>query len=179
MTITGMAARRCVQLALLGASAPVSSAVMAAPALAQNATAIEEVVVTARKVAENLQDVPVAVTVLSGEPIRAIYGDGWAGGIRQINPATGLPSNAFLPNGVIQKHGKYNDRNELTGRVKAKVLLGESAELTARPTRDHPGRQRRLHRRQSSSGSSTPLAATCATSASPWCRSGPMLSAQF
>ena len=51
MPITRMAARRCVQLALPGASALVSSAVMAAPALAQNATGIEEVVVTARKVA--------------------------------------------------------------------------------------------------------------------------------
>jgi iron complex outermembrane recepter protein len=270
MPTTRRTAHGCAKLALLGASALVSSAVVAAPALAQNATAIEEVVVTARKVAENLQDVPVAVTVLSGaqleaknaarlsdfalftpgfkvmpaptnltgfflssrgqvqndslatldpsvatyvdelnwarayglnanlvdvssiqmlrgpqgtlfgrntaggalllttnDPnlegfsgkaaasygrfneregelilnmplndmiavrgaVRAIYRDGWAYGIRQINPATGLPSNAFLPNGVIQKHGKYNDRNELTGRVKAKVQLGDSTDL--------------------------------------------------
>jgi iron complex outermembrane recepter protein len=271
MTITGTAAHSRIRLALLGASALVSTALLAGPALAQDdGTAIEEVVVTARKVAENLQDVPVAVTVMSGTQLEAknavrlsdfalftpgfkvmppptnitgfflssrgqvqgdtlatldpsvgtyvdelnwarAYGlnanlldvasvqmlkgpqgtlfgrnttggalllttndpsfdgfsgkasasygrfneregelilnmplndriavrgairntdrDGWAYGIRQINPATGLPSNAFLPNGVIQKIGKYNDRNELTGRLKARVKFTENTEL--------------------------------------------------
>jgi iron complex outermembrane receptor protein len=61
--------------------------------------------------------------------IRSSDRDGWAYGIRQINPATGLPSNAFLPNGVIQKHGKFNDRHELTGRLKGRVKFSESTEL--------------------------------------------------
>jgi len=61
--------------------------------------------------------------------IRSTNRDGWAYGIRQINPATGLPSNAFLPNGVIQKQGKFNDRNEVTGRVKALVKFSDSTDL--------------------------------------------------
>jgi iron complex outermembrane receptor protein len=72
MTITGTAAHSRIRLALLGASALVSTALLAGPALAQDdGTAIEEVVVTARKVAENLQDVPVAVTVMSGTQLEA------------------------------------------------------------------------------------------------------------
>ena len=60
--------RRRIRAALL-----VSAAVLA-PAVAfaqEGAGTIEEVVVTARKRAENLQEIPVAVTAVSGESIKA------------------------------------------------------------------------------------------------------------
>jgi len=61
--------------------------------------------------------------------VHSVDRDGWAYGIRQINPATGLPSNAFLANGVIQRQGKYNDRHELTGRLKARFAASEATDL--------------------------------------------------
>lgn len=57
----------------LFAATIVASAVTAPGALAQNegrSLALEEVVVTARRRAENLQDVPIAVTALSGDALR-------------------------------------------------------------------------------------------------------------
>jgi iron complex outermembrane recepter protein len=51
----------------LGGSVAASVFVMAAPASAADTRVIEEIVVTAQKRSENLQDVPVPVTALSGE----------------------------------------------------------------------------------------------------------------
>ena len=59
------------RLQLLASAAAAALISAASPALAQDQIAIEEVVVTARKVAENLQDVPVAVTVFSGEQLES------------------------------------------------------------------------------------------------------------
>jgi iron complex outermembrane receptor protein len=58
----------------MGASMAVLAALIATPAAAQTETAaasggLEDIVVTARKVAENLQDVPVAVTAFTGEAL--------------------------------------------------------------------------------------------------------------
>jgi len=44
-------------------------ALSAGPALAEDAVAVDEIVVTAQKRAENLQDVPVSVTALSGQAL--------------------------------------------------------------------------------------------------------------
>jgi iron complex outermembrane receptor protein len=270
MTVTGKHRGAALRRALLGATALTMGVVAAGEALAQDDARVEEVVVTARRVAENLQDVPVAVTVLSGEQLEAknvvqlsdvalftpgfktmpapsnlsgfnlssrgqvqgdslatldpsvgsyvdelnwarayglntnlldvanvqmlkgpqgtlfgrnttggallvttndpvlgeyagrasaTYGrfnerglelilnapigervavrgairsrvrDGWAYGIRQINPATGLPSNAFLANGAIQRHGEFNDLDELSGRLKVRFDISDSTEF--------------------------------------------------
>jgi len=57
--------------ALLGASALTSAALCAAPAFAQDESgALEEVVVTARRVSENVQDIPVTVQAISGEKLQ-------------------------------------------------------------------------------------------------------------
>ena len=56
---------------LLGASALTSAIVCAAPAFAQNKGGmLEEVVVTARRKAENVQDIPVTVQAISGEKLQ-------------------------------------------------------------------------------------------------------------
>ena len=78
---------------------------------------------------EMILNMPLSDMIALRGAIRSTNRDGWAYGIRQINPATGLPSNAFLPNGVIQKQGKFNDRNELTGRAKALVRVSDSTDL--------------------------------------------------
>ena len=46
------------------------SATASAPAVEENSTGLSEIIVTARKVEENLQDVPVAVTVFSGQDLQ-------------------------------------------------------------------------------------------------------------
>jgi iron complex outermembrane receptor protein len=57
--------------ALLGASALTSAIVCAAPAFAQDDSGmLEEVVVTARRRAENVQDIPVTVQAISGEKLQ-------------------------------------------------------------------------------------------------------------
>ncbi|MBO9710317.1 MAG: TonB-dependent receptor [Caulobacter sp.] len=56
--------------ALLALSAGMAAA-QTAPAKAQDSTAIEEIVVTAQKRAENLQDVPVSVTALTADTLAA------------------------------------------------------------------------------------------------------------
>src|SRR5688572_25754403 len=57
--------------ALLGASAITSAALCAAPAFAQDdAGTLEEIVVTARRRAENIQDIPVTVQAISGEKLQ-------------------------------------------------------------------------------------------------------------
>jgi outer membrane receptor protein involved in Fe transport len=61
-----------------------------APALAQGQQGLEEIVVTATRRAESLQDVPIAVTVVSGELIQE-------GGFADIEDLS-----AFLPNITIQ-----------------------------------------------------------------------------
>jgi iron complex outermembrane recepter protein len=78
---------------------------------------------------ELIVNLPITDRIAVRGAIRNTDRDGWAYGIRQINPATGLPSNAFLSNGVIQKQGKYNDRHELTGRLKGLVQFSDSTEL--------------------------------------------------
>jgi iron complex outermembrane receptor protein len=55
--------------ALMGATAITSAALCAAPAFAQSATSLGEVVVTARRTEERLQDVPISITVFSQEQI--------------------------------------------------------------------------------------------------------------
>jgi iron complex outermembrane receptor protein len=56
---------------LLGASALTSAILCAAPALAQDdAGTLEEIVVTARRRAENVQDIPVTVQAISGERLQ-------------------------------------------------------------------------------------------------------------
>ena len=42
-----------------------------APALAQNSTGLEDIIVTAQKREERLQDVPIAVTAIGGETLQA------------------------------------------------------------------------------------------------------------
>ncbi len=79
--------------------------------------------------AELVLNMPLGDTIAVRGAIRSLNRDGWAYGIRQINPATGLPSNAFLTNGAIQRKGEYNDRNEITGRLKARVKFSDTTEL--------------------------------------------------
>jgi iron complex outermembrane receptor protein len=55
--------------ALLGASALVAAAPCAAPAFAQGASELTEVVVTARRMDERLQDVPISITVFNQEEL--------------------------------------------------------------------------------------------------------------
>jgi iron complex outermembrane receptor protein len=65
--------------AVLAASASVVAFVIAAPALAQTATAeaeVGEVLVTAQKRTENINDVPLAVTAVSGQKLDAIRSSG-------------------------------------------------------------------------------------------------------
>jgi len=53
------------------------AAAVAAPALAQDApTALDDVIVTAQKRSENIQDVPVSVAAVSGEKLAAIFAAG-------------------------------------------------------------------------------------------------------
>jgi iron complex outermembrane receptor protein len=57
--------------ALLSASALTSAAMLAAPAFAQDEEGtLEEVVVTARRATENVQDIPVTVQAISGEKLQ-------------------------------------------------------------------------------------------------------------
>lgn len=65
--------------ALLAASASVTAFVLAAPAFAQTAseaTEVGEVLVTAQKRSENINDVPLAVTAVRGEKLDAIRSSG-------------------------------------------------------------------------------------------------------
>lgn len=81
----------------------IAAAAFASPALAQDeqSSGIEEIVVEARKTAENLQTVPVAVTVPTGETLDKAQ----VGSLDQltrvvpgivIQPSTGQPASAFI-----------------------------------------------------------------------------------
>lgn len=63
-------AKKPLALALAGASAISAGLGTVTPALAQNTAMLEEVVVTARKREESLQDIPVAVSALSADDIQ-------------------------------------------------------------------------------------------------------------
>lgn len=78
---------------LLAGVSVAALAAVAAPAAAQDGPTIEEVVVTARKVEENLQDTPVAVTAFTAETIQARA----MTDVRDITNAT--------PNLIIQTSG--------------------------------------------------------------------------
>lgn len=56
-------------IALSSSAALAQGAAPAAPAAGES-TGLEDIVVTARRVAENLQDVPVAITAFSGEALQ-------------------------------------------------------------------------------------------------------------
>lgn len=64
VAMRGAASACALAIGIAGASAQTT-----APADRQNSSGLEDIVVTARKVAENLQDVPVAVTVISGNDL--------------------------------------------------------------------------------------------------------------
>ena len=74
MTRSAPAARRALALSC-GVAALTAALAAAAPALAQEAM-VEEVVVTAQKRSENLQDVPISVAAVEGEALRAIFAGG-------------------------------------------------------------------------------------------------------
>ncbi len=65
------------------------SATLAPPVLAQEDAVLEEVIVTARKVLESMQDVPIAVSAFSGEKMESLV-------LRDIREMEG-----FIPNMVI------------------------------------------------------------------------------
>ena len=67
----------------MGAALSVLAAAIAAPALAQSATQVDEVIVTAQKKAENINDVPLSVTAVSGEKLAAMLSSG--GDIRVLS----------------------------------------------------------------------------------------------
>ena len=68
--VTRLTGVSIVALALAGTAAFAQDAAGGPGTEAAPAGGLEEIVVTARKVAENLQDVPIAITVLSGEELR-------------------------------------------------------------------------------------------------------------
>ncbi|MES2033718.1 MAG: TonB-dependent receptor [Pseudomonadota bacterium] len=74
MTKPAPAARRALALSC-GIAALTAALSVGAPALAQEAT-VEEIVVTAQKRSENLQDVPISVAAVDGEALRAIFAGG-------------------------------------------------------------------------------------------------------
>lgn len=74
MTRSGAAVKRALALSC-GVAALTAALGLAAPAFAQDVT-VEEVVVTAQKRSENLQDVPISVAAESGENLRAIFSGG-------------------------------------------------------------------------------------------------------
>ncbi|MDP3768431.1 MAG: TonB-dependent receptor, partial [Dehalococcoidia bacterium] len=81
MTTTRSALR-----ALLLATAALPAMGMATPASAQEPTAIEEVIVTAQRRSESLQNVPIAVTAVTAEQLAAKRVDSVAG-VARISPS--------------------------------------------------------------------------------------------
>ena len=119
-----------IRLALMSAGA----ALMALPAVAQesaaHATGIQEVVVTARKRAENVQDVPIAITAVSSKTLEAH-------GITQMQDLQKLaPSLMMLPsNGVggavkMSLRGQY--QNDFVATIDNSVAVYVDGVLMAR-----------------------------------------------
>ena len=59
-----------------GLAALASALAVAPAAFAQDATKVGEVIITAQKRSENLQDVPVSVAAISGERLQSIFAAG-------------------------------------------------------------------------------------------------------
>jgi len=75
MTRSGAAAKRALALSC-GVAALTAALAFAGGAFAQDGTQVEEIVVTAQKRSENLQDVPISVATESGDTLRDVFAGG-------------------------------------------------------------------------------------------------------
>jgi len=95
-----------------GVAALTAALALGAPALAQDST-VGEVVVTAQKRSENLQDVPLSVAALDGERLQSIF----AGGDDDL-PHGGVLRQGRSPEGQDGGQGRHatGERQAATGR---------------------------------------------------------------
>jgi iron complex outermembrane receptor protein len=79
---------------------------------------------------EVVLNVPAGERVALRGAFRIATRDGWAYGVRSVDPATGFPNNTSAATNVIERNGKhYNDRDELQGRLKLLFQLSDSVDL--------------------------------------------------
>ena len=75
-------------------------------------------------------NVPAGERVAFRGAFRIAKRDGWAYGIRSVDPATGLPNNTSATTNVVEKNGKhYNDRDEIQGRLKVLFQVSDAVDL--------------------------------------------------
>ena len=119
-----------IRLALMSAGA----ALMALPAVAQesaaHATGIQEVVVTARKRAENVQDVPIAITAVSSKTLEA-HGFTQMQDLQKLAPSLMmLPSNGVGGAVKMSLRGQY--QNDFVATIDNSVAVYVDGVLMAR-----------------------------------------------